>query len=196
MRMENQLKYHMSEEQISAELELVRMAQNDPNKFEPLYKVYFPRIAAFLYQRLDSKDAAYEIAAQGFFNALSQLHRFKARGLPFGAWLFRIARNELNQCFRKKRLSRTLNIDDKSLGELKQEIADASSTVTSVQDDELSSALLILNEDELELVEMRFFENRAFREICEITGTGESACKMKLYRALEKLKKKLTNHGH
>lgn len=190
MNMTDQLKYHLTIEQIDAELGQVKAAQADPRKFEPLYKAYYSRIVGYVYQRVDSKDLAYEITAQVFYSALNNISKFKAQGVPFGAWLFRIAGNELNQWFRKNKAQRTINIDEEGMDNLKQEVDERSSANI---DKGLFQALEELELDELELVDMRFFENRPFKEICEITGMGESACKMRIYRILEKLKTKLNN---
>lgn len=185
-----QPKYHLSVEQIDAELEQVKAAQADPRRFEPLYKAYYSRIVGYLYQRVDSKELAYELTAQVFYAALNNLKKYKAQGVPFGAWLFRIAANELNQWFRKNNARRTINMNDEGLRELKEEVDEKSSHVI---DKELFAALQYLEPDELELIDLRFFESRSFKEICEITGMGESACKMRIYRILEKLKTKFKN---
>ncbi|MCC6690820.1 MAG: sigma-70 family RNA polymerase sigma factor [Bacteroidia bacterium] len=188
--MTDQPKYHLTVEQIDTELEQVKAAQMDPQKFEPLYKAYYTRIVGYVYQRVDSKDLAYEITAQVFYSALNNISKFKAQAVPFGAWLFRIAGNELNQWFRKNKAQRTINIDEKAMDNLKQEVDESSAANI---DKGLFQALDELEEDELELIDMRFFENRPFKEIAEITGMSESACKMRTYRILEKLKMKLKN---
>ncbi|MBL7891372.1 MAG: sigma-70 family RNA polymerase sigma factor [Bacteroidia bacterium] len=190
MNMTDQPKYHLTVEQIDIELEQVKAAQADPKKFEPIYKSYYARIVGYVYQRVDSKDLTYEITAQVFYSALNNLSKFKAQGVPFGAWLFRIAGNELNQWFRKNKAQRTINIDEEAMDNLKQEVDERTSANI---DKGLFQALEELEADELELIDMRFFENRPFKEICEITGMGESACKMRIYRILEKLKTKIKN---
>lgn len=190
MNMTDQPKYHLTVEQIDIELEQVKAAQADPKKFEIIYKLYYARIVGYVYQRVDSKDLTYEITAQVFYSALNNLSKFKAQGVPFGAWLFRIAGNELNQWFRKNKAQRTINIDEEAMDNLKQEVDERTSANI---DKGLFQALEELEADELELIDMRFFENRPFKEICEITGMGESACKMRIYRILERLKTKIKN---
>jgi len=176
--------YHLSAEQIESEENLIRAAQLDPRRFEPLYKNYYERIARFVYHRMDDKEMAFDITAQVFYKALENLSKYQIRGLPFSAWLFRIASNELNQWFRKNKTQRTLSIDRDGLRELKSDIEENSAEVDKL----LFDALQQLEEDEIELINMRFFEKRSFKEICEINELGESACKMRVYRALEKLK--------
>lgn len=191
IRMTRQAEYHLSATDLDAEMELVRAAQAEPQKFEPLYRTYYPRIIAFVYQRIDDKELAYDITAQVFYSALKNLGKYKAQGVPFSAWLFRIALNELNQVFRKNRVQRTINVDNHGMGNLKQAVEKDDGPET---DERLFKALQCLSPDELELVDMRFFEDRSFREICEINGMNESACKMRLYRALEKLKTHFQKH--
>jgi RNA polymerase sigma-70 factor (ECF subfamily) len=181
--------YHQSTEQISNEQAIIEAARTDNRKFEPLYKMYYPRIVAFVYQRVDDKETAFEITSDVFYAALKNLHQYKSEGLPFSAWLFRIAINKINELFRKQKVRRTITIEAEGVPQLVQEIQ----REELVSDKQLFDALQSLDPDDLNLVEMRFFENRPFKEICEITGLGESACKMKLYRILEKLKSTLKN---
>ncbi len=180
--------YHQTAEQINGEMEQVKAAQNDPSCFAPLYTCYYKRIAAYIYHRIESKEEAFEIAAQVLYKALDNLSKYKAQGVPFSAWLFRIARNEINMVFRKNKAARIVDIDGEGAMEL---MANIEETKAEHQDEQLFEVLQELEEEEMELIDMRYFEKRSFKEICDITGMNESACKMKVYRILEKLKKKL-----
>jgi RNA polymerase sigma-70 factor (ECF subfamily) len=180
---------HLSTEDIESEEKLIKAAQKNPRDFEPLYKKYFERIAKFVYHRLDDKDLAFEITSNVFYNALKNLSKYKLKGVPFSAWLFRIAANELNQWFRKNKSQRTVSIDTVGLRDLK---CDMEETDSAELDHYLFEALQELEDDEMELINMRFFEKRSFKEISDINTIGESACKMRIYRILEKLKVKLT----
>jgi RNA polymerase sigma-70 factor (ECF subfamily) len=180
--------HHKTVEQIQEEMELVIAAQKDPRCFEPLYTRYYKTIASFIYHRLDSKEEAFELTSQVFYKALENLSKYKVQGVPFSAWLFRIASNELNLFFRKNKSARFVDIDERGAADLMVSMEDVPS---SVADEQLFAALQHLEEEEMELIDMRFFEKRSFKEICDITGLNESACKMKVYRILEKLKKKI-----
>lgn len=182
--------YKQTVEQISAEMELVKAAQENPRCFEPLYKNYYKRIVAFVYHRIESKEEAFEITAQVFYKALENLSRYKDQGVPFSAWLFRIAGNELNARFKKNKSNRIVSIETESVSELKLSIDEATS---DHMDKELFEALSQLNEEEIELIDMRYFEKRPFKEIAEIYGMNESACKIRVYRIIEKLRTKLKN---
>ena len=179
---------HQSTLQINAEMELVKAAQNDPRCFGPLYTLYYKRIVSYVYHRIESKEEAFEITAQVFYKALDNLPKYKMQGVPFSAWLFRIASNELNQLFRKNNSARIVSIDTDGTADLMFSIEE---TKSELQDEQLFAVLNQLETDDMELIDMRFFEKRSFKEIADIIGMNESACKIKVYRILEKLKKKL-----
>lgn len=179
--------YQQTATQIQLEMELVRAAINNPRDFEPLYTAYYKRIVAYVYHRVENKEEAFEITAQVFYKALDNLSKYKDRGLPFSAWLFRIASNELNDRFRKNKTGRIITLDDDGFTELQSQVELTSDHL----DGHLFVALQELDEEEMELIDMRFFEKRSFKEICGILNIKESSCKMKVYRILEKLKTKL-----
>jgi len=193
INMEKQGMYHQTVEEIDSEVRLVQNAQVNPQLFEPLYKKYYPQIVSFIYHRIESKEDAYEITAQVFYKALENLSKYKAQGVPFSAWLFRIASNELNQLFRKNKCTRIVSISNDGLQELTQNIDESASLIA---DEQLFEALQQLEEEEMELIDMRYFEKRSFKEISEIKESGESAIKMRVYRILEKLKTILKNITH
>lgn len=180
--------YHLTAEQIDSEEKLIKAAQDNPRNFEPLYKRYFQRIVNYIYHRVDDKETAFELTSQVFYKALENLPKYKPMGVPFSAWLFRIAGNEINQLYRKNKAMRVLSIDRDGLGELKNDMEKNNQIEI---DKQLYEALQTLNVNDMELINMRFFEKRSFKEICEITEMNESACKMKVYRILEKLKEQL-----
>jgi RNA polymerase sigma-70 factor (ECF subfamily) len=188
--MDNKVSYHISADQISDELVLIKEAQADPKKFELLYRKYFPTLTRFVYQRVIDKSSAYDITANVFYDALRNIGKYKNQGVPFSAWLYRIAINKINETYRKNNSQRTFAVDNEGLSSIKTEV-DIDSSAQA--DEKLFEALDTLEKEEMELIEMRFFEDRPFKEICEITGMGESACKMRVYRILEKLKTELKN---
>src|SRR4051812_1479618 len=93
----------------------VEEAKRDPLKFEALYNSYYEKIFRFVYQRVDEKEVAFDITQQTFMKAMLNIRKYEYRGLPFSSWLYRIARNELNQLFRKNSSHRTINIDETDL---------------------------------------------------------------------------------
>lgn len=178
-------KYHATREQMLSEHDEIVAAQKEPVKFEPLYNRYYERILGFVYQRTDSKEDAYDITSQVFINALENLKKYKHQGVPFSAWLFRIAVNELNKSFRRGKVRQAVNIDDEHVSDILHEVGEENTADTDAR---LMKALGQLDPEELQLVEMRFFEKRPFKEISDILGINEAAVKARLYRLLERMK--------
>lgn len=178
-------KYHLSREQIVAEEGEIEAARANPAKFAPLYNRYYARILGFIYQRVESKEDAYDITAQTFIAALENIGKYRSQGVPFSAWLFRIAANELNRFYRKSKVRQAISIDDTQVSDVLQELGEETTAET---DSRLMKAVQQLDPEEIQLLEMRFFEKRPFKEVCDILGISETAAKARVYRLLERLK--------
>jgi len=170
---------------LSTDDHLVLAAKADREYFGALYNKYFDPVARFVYQRTGTKDEALDITQQVFMQAMIALDKYESRGFPFSSWLYRIALNEINTRYRKTKNPRVINIDDSSLQNVMGEINE---TISDEKEELLLLAMQQLDEEEVQLLEMRFFEKRPFKEIAEIKDSSESAVKMKIYRLLDKLK--------
>jgi RNA polymerase sigma-70 factor, ECF subfamily len=175
------------QKELKTEEALIVESQADPEAFRPLYEKYFKRIFRFVLHRVEDKQTAADLTSQVFLKALLHLKRFKFRGLPFSAWLFRIALNECNDYFRKSNRYRIVTIEDNTIESLYEEL-----TVNTREEDlreQLPSILRKLSVEELQLIELRFFEQRPFKEVANIIGVSETYAKVKVYRILQKMKK-------
>ena len=103
--------YHQTNQRMEEELSWIRRAQNNPEGFGPLYKKYHEQIFRYIHQRMDDEELAYDITSQVFMKAMSNLHKYEYRGVPFASWLYRIAKSELYQAFRDRKAERTVNIE-------------------------------------------------------------------------------------
>lgn len=182
-------RYHATPQQMASEYEVVEAAKKDPAKFAVLYNKYHEQIFRFIYQRLDDKDLAFDTTSQVFLKALTNLQRYEYRGVPFASWLYRIASSEVNQLFRQNKAQRTVNIDSVHLYDMIDEMEEDK---LEKYHDKLQSVIADLDEPDLQLIEMRYFEKRPFKEIGEILDITENNAKVKVYRILEKLKRALT----
>ncbi len=178
--------YHQSESVIQLELEWIQKAKTNPGDFAPLYTKYYSAIYKYIYQRMDDIDMAGDVTSQVFIKALQNIHKYEFRGVPFSSWLYRIAKSELNQAFRDNAALQTVNIDTQSIGHF---IDDFEEEDLEEQKVKLKHALSQLKADELQMIELRFFEKRSFKEIGEIMDMTENNAKVKSFRTLEKLKK-------
>lgn len=181
------LMYHQSSIILQEELKIIERAKTDPYYFTPLYKKYYNSIFRYVYKRVDEEDAAYDITSNVFVKALGAIHKFEFRGVPFSSWLFRIAKSELYQSFRDKKITNTVNIENvKQLSSVEEINED----FTEEDRRKLLITLSALKENQIQLIEMRYFEKRSFKEIGELTGMTENNAKVKTFRALIKLRQK------
>ncbi len=172
-----------------SESELIAAAKRNSQAFGPLYERYHEPIFRYIYQRLNSKDDAFDIVQQTFLKAMQNLHRYEDRGLPFSAWLYRIAANELNDFFRANKNKRTVNATTDGIEGMLDEMAYDHERDERVK--LLLSTIADLIDEELNLIDMRFFEKRAFKEIADILEITENNAKVRTYRLLDKLKTRM-----
>lgn len=179
-------KYHFTREDMQQEQILVEAAKQDPEQFRGLYSRYYERIFLYVWQRIDDKEVAHDVTSQVFLKAMQNLYKYEFKGVPFASWLYRIAKSEVYTVLRKQQVQRTVNIDSVGMGDMVSEMEeDPYAEWMPV----LSAAVAELEEDDLQLVEMRFFEKRPFKEIADILDITENNAKVRTYRILEKLKK-------
>mgnify|MGYP006175683645 FL=1 len=178
--------FHQSQQLLQEEQVWVMQAKADPARFEPLYRKYYDAILRYLKQRIEDPDQAHDIASQVFIKAIKNLSKYEDRGVPFGSWLYRIAKSELYQTYREMQSSKTVSMDH-------VQIPTFDTLFFENQELEHNQSLLLaamqkLKEEQLKLIEMRFFEQLSFKEIGESIGITENNAKVKTFRALEKLR--------
>lgn len=159
-------------------------SKTDPQCFEPLYLKYHGRILKFVYNRVESFDDCKEITSIVFSKALLNLPKYEDKGFPFSSWLYRIAINEINLFYRQSKKRRVISLDDRAA----KNLAEESESVYKDLLVSLQKALLYLAEEELNLIELRYFEERPFSEVGEILEITENNAKVRTYRVLDKLK--------
>lgn len=182
-------RYHHTAAQLQEEHLIIEAAKSDPNHFAPLYDKYYKQIFGYLYQRMDDKDTAFDLTAQVFLKALTNIGKYEFKGVPFASWLYRIAHSELMQLFREQKNKRVINAD---IGDLRFICEESQEFYLEEYIPLLKKVISELDPEDLQMVELRFFERRAFKEIGEIMDITENNAKVRMYRILEKLKKAIT----
>jgi RNA polymerase sigma-70 factor (ECF subfamily) len=172
------------------EKSIIEKSQRDPAHFRPLYEKYFKRIFLFVHRRVGDKAITADLTSQIFLKALTNIKNYEARGLPFSAWLFRIAINECSNFFRKTKRDRLVSLDTAAVHDLYEELT----SEYGLEDlrRQLPHILSRLSPDELQAIELRYFEQRPFREVAELLGITETYAKVRVYRTLDKMKKLFT----
>jgi RNA polymerase sigma-70 factor, ECF subfamily len=165
---------------------LIEAAQKDPSRFAEVYELYFDRVYAYVLRHARNREAAEDITAEAFHNALANIGRFEWRGVPFPAWLFRIAANALADHFR--RAARTRNNSDIEGFDPPNPSEFSTRAETEEERAMIFGMIRTLPEDQRRVVEMRFAEEKSIREIAHALGRTEGAVKQLQFRALKSLR--------
>lgn len=179
---------HQTQTEIENELLIIRKAQSDPNRFAPLYDKYYKQIFLFIYRRADDEEISADLTSQVFMKAIINLPKYEFKGVPFSAWLYRIASNEVNQHFRKHKTTRAISIEDSGIDRLAHELSELDEDA-AIKEQVLTEGLQHLSKDEIQYIELRFFEDHSFKEIGFILNITENNAKVKTYRILDKIRK-------
>lgn len=173
-----------------SEQEIIALAKKEVFYFGVLYDKYFDQIFRFVFKKLGGKeDVAGDITQQTFMKAMANMVKYEDRGLPFGSWLYRIAQNEVSMHFRQKKNNYTVPVDENRIQDLASE-ANITGYMSIDEQEMLIGMINELEETQLELIELRFFQEMSFKEIAEIYNITEANAKMRTYRILERIAKK------
>jgi RNA polymerase sigma-70 factor (ECF subfamily) len=169
---------------------VARAQQGDQVAYATLYEHYRPLIYRFLRRRLDGADEAVEDLTEDVFVKLyEKLDRYVDRGLPFTAWLYRIAHNQLVDYVRTLPRHYTQPID--AVADVPEH--QAGPAYASVLDREtLEPALARLTPEQRRAVELRFLQGMSVAETAAAMGRSEEAAKKLQARALVNLRRFLT----
>ena len=166
------------------ERRLVEAAQNDPARFDALYELHFDRVYGFVAGRVHDRASAEDVTSEVFYKALANLKTYEWRGVPFAAWLLRIAANAVID--RSKRASREHSMPN--------DLADPGVhfDIRAIEHRaRLFRLVSQLPEIQQRVVHERFVDQRSIREIAERLGKSEGAIKQLQLRALERLRARM-----
>jgi RNA polymerase sigma-70 factor (ECF subfamily) len=170
--------------QDAGERRLVEAAQKDPSRFGELYENNFERVYAYIARRVGNREEAQDLTAEVFHQALANLARFEWRGLPFAAWLLRIASNAIADRWKSKAREHGSPTSDEPLShDIDMEDVE--------QRAKLFRLVTTLPEDQRRVIEMRFAHEKSIREIAKELGRTGGAIKQLQFRGLETLRDQL-----
>ena len=165
---------------LEAERALIEAAQRDSSHFAELYERNFHHLYAYVVSRVRDRAEAEDITAETFHQALAKLSTFEWRGVPFIAWLIRIAANAIVQ--RGKRAGR-----EQTTAELPEEpsadVIERRAMLFQMVDS--------LPPDQRKVIVKRFVEERSIREIAQEMRRSEGAVKQLQFRALVNLRDRM-----
>jgi len=153
--------------------------------FIEIYDQYLDKIYNFVYYKTFHKETAEDLTSDIFLKALKKLETFDSSKGSLSAWLYQIARNTVIDFYRKKKPD--LNIEE--IWDLSDETDIESDFDAAQKIKDARKYLDRLDKTQKEIVILRIWEELPYKEIAEITGKSEAACKMAFIRAIESLKK-------
>jgi RNA polymerase sigma-70 factor (ECF subfamily) len=165
---------------------LALAAQQNPAAFQPIYQKWLKPIYRYFYFRVGNEKDAEDLTSQVFLKAYEDLPRYRSTG-SFSAWLFTIAHARMVDYFRKE--FREVTIEN---AELHSDAPDF--LAKAVHDNELDQLLTLLqklNNNEQELIRLRFFGELSYREIGEILHRREDAVRKSVTRLLDRMQVEL-----
>ena len=164
---------------------LIEAAQRDPARFAELYEINFERVYAYVVKRVQDRAESEDLTSEVFHQALANLKRFEWRGIPFAAWLFRIAANLISD--RWQRSGREITDDEA--------IESAQASPAEIEEVERKATLFRLVEtlpaEQKRVVVLRFVEQKSIKEDAREVRKTEGAVKQLQFRALSTLKARM-----
>jgi len=165
---------------------LIEAAQKDPSRFAELYELHFDRVYAYVARRVRDRAETQDLTAHVFQQALANLGKFKWRGAPFAAWLYRIASNAIADHARRN-MRETNDL---------QSATETTAAGVDLEDVErrarLFRAVDKLPDDQRRVIVLRFGDEKSIREIADELGRSEGAIKQLQFRGLENLRSRLS----
>jgi RNA polymerase sigma-70 factor (ECF subfamily) len=162
---------------------LVQLAKTDVSAFGELYERYVKRIYNYVYYRTGNHEDAEDLTARVFQRALQHIPRYQDRGLPFSAWLYRIAHNLVVNWHRDRKRQKLLPLDDMIVKSLSSQ---APEHIAEQREEQalLLAAIHSLPSDRQQLLILKYTERLSNAEIGEIMGRTEGAIKSLYHRTL------------
>jgi len=176
---------------VQDEESLVQRAKHrDPEAFARLYEAYFDKIYRYVALKIGNGTEAEDMTQQVFLKALRSISSFRWRGIPFSAWLFRIAHNQVVDYFRKKAKRVTVPID--KLPVIASDDNPQLMAERRVDIEQLVSATGQLTEAQREVISLRFAGELPVAEVARIMGKSQGAVKALQHSAIVALRRTLS----
>jgi RNA polymerase sigma-70 factor (ECF subfamily) len=174
---------------VVAEWEIVRRAQGfDEDALKSLYEAYYPKIYGYAFLQMGDVQAAEDLASDVMLKMIESIKSYQFKGLPFGAWVFRIARNRLIDLHRRRKRRGEVDLSETLAGTLASPLSMAERALERGQ---LQVAMKHLTDEQRQVIVLKFIQGFDNRSIGRIMGRSEGAIKSLQHRALHALRRVL-----
>jgi RNA polymerase sigma-70 factor, ECF subfamily len=172
----------------SDDILLTRAGQGDQEAFGLLYERYMGRIYNYVYYRTGNPYDAEDLTARVFFRAMHHIKNYQNRGLPFSAWLYRIAHNLVANWHRDNSRKKEIPLEDGLLSGQAHHDYPESALVQNEERDRLFNIIRKLPQDRQQLLILKFVDRMSNAEIGQVMGRTEGAVKSLYHRTLLSLR--------
>ncbi len=158
----------------------------DLNKSTLLFERYQRPIFHFFLRQLYDYSGCEDLTQQVFLRMLKYKNSYKS-GQPFKAWIFQMARNLRNDYYRqhaKKTSDRMVDVE--KIAEVMAELCETEEL--AYRESQLHRAIAQLDEEQREIIVMTKLQQMKYEEVAELTGYSVGAIKVKVHRAIKKLR--------
>jgi len=171
---------------------VARAKEGDQTAISQLYRQYAPGIYGYIASRVGDSETAQDLTSEVFLGALEGLPRFEYRGIPFSAWLYRIAHNCIADHYRRQGRRPTVPLEDERLP--------AQEGIVQMADDRLrleqvGKAIERLSAEQHQVILLRFAAGFKLQEIAYVMDKSTAAVKMLQLRALTRLRQWVAQTG-
>jgi RNA polymerase sigma-70 factor (ECF subfamily) len=160
----------------------------DPWAFGQIFDHYHEPVYRYIVSRVHRPTDAEDLTQLVFVKALEALPRYESRGVPFGGWLFRLARNAVIDFVRTRHQHTGL---DAATEQTATETPPDEQAITRQMLDEVAAALAELTEEQRETIALRFFAGLSAREAAEVMGRQEGTIRGLQFRAIATLRRRM-----
>lgn len=174
--------------ELENEIQIIDRARKDPEAFGELYEVYVNRIYNYIYYRVGNVQDAEDLTSRVFFKALDKIGLYRHMGLPFSAWLYRIAHNLVANYHRDRARVQLVDIDELVLQDLSLLSNPEINLAKNEEGEALLQAISQLNEQKRELILLKFVYRLSNEQIAQAFGKTEGAIKSLYHRTLCELR--------
>ncbi len=178
---------------INDEETLVQRAKQDPAAFGLLYERYVKKIYNYIFYRVGNHHDAEDLTSKTFYKALDNIDRYVSWGVPFSAWLYRIAHNLVANWHRDRSRRKVISLEGLVVvdggGDRPEKAAE-----TGEEREELLKVIRRLPTDRQQLLVLKFVEHMTNAQIGQIMGRSEGAIKSLYHRTLITLRKELKKY--
>lgn len=171
------------------EVRLIERAKRDREAIGELYRQHYSTVFRFVHRRVGNRHDADDIVADVFLAMVENLHQFHHRGVPFRAWLYRLAITQLSRWARRRRRWAVQRLQDMSKHE------DPQNDDTRMDSEMVEIVLLTLPPRLQTVFTLHYLAEMSTKEIAEVLNCRLGTVKSRLSRGRNKMRERLSKKG-